>query len=227
MPEDDHALQAWNAETYIKRNERRDYLGRRNFRAVMRFSKRFLRGRVLDAGCGDGATVRALRAWNPRLEVMGVDLLPSSGEGLIQCDLTALPFEDNHFNCVLCMDVLEHLDAQSLEKVLQEIRRVLKSPNGCLCVTTPNDEDLNQAQRLCPHCNKWFHPAGHVRSFTPEKLEEALRLAGFQDVSVRSYGLDAYYHFGAAAGLVSALGRIVLPKMRWDEWLFCSAHAGD
>ena len=220
-------IREWRPETYRKfrRGRCRQYVGQRNFRAVMHFAERFLQGCVLDAGCGDGAMVRALRRWKPSLDVVGVDLAPSPGPGILKADLARLPFERETFDCVLCMDVLEHLAIEDCPLILTEIRRVMKA-RAYLCVTAPNQENLDAAMMLCPHCDGWFHPRGHTRKFSAEDLRHTLDEGGFKSVTVRSYGLDAYYHFGAMGGLVSAIGRVVFPKMHWDEWLFAHASKG-
>ena len=51
----------------------------------------------------------------------------------------ALPYEDNEFDAVVCVDVLEHV--QDLSKVTQEVSRVLK-PGGLFCFDTINRSPL-------------------------------------------------------------------------------------
>ena len=217
-------LEAWSAKAYEHANRHGNFLGRRNYRAVLRFARSFLKAAVLDAGCGDGTTVRMLRKSFPQIKVFGVDLAPMPGAGISKASLTDMPFEDATFDCVLCMDVIEHIPMEECTSVLHEIRRVLK-PKGHLCVTTPNEEDLEAALSLCPHCKKRFHPIGHTRSFSADQLRDQLSEGGFGNIRIRSYSVDAYYHFGMAAGIVSMIGRRVFPNMRWDEMLFAAAQA--
>ena len=92
----------------------------------------------MDLGCGGGFTSEEL--CRRGAQVTGVDISQGSLEvarahallaGLkidyLEASGESLPFESESFDCVLCVDVLEHLS--SVPKVLKEIRRVLK-PHG-------------------------------------------------------------------------------------------------
>jgi 2-polyprenyl-3-methyl-5-hydroxy-6-metoxy-1,4-benzoquinol methylase len=74
-------LDAWSQNAYEQMNprwrEHGQFLGRRNFRAVLRLGRRYLKGRILDAGCGDGTMVHALRTKIPGAAVTGVDIAPA------------------------------------------------------------------------------------------------------------------------------------------------------
>ncbi|THB68697.1 MAG: class I SAM-dependent methyltransferase [Desulfovibrio sp.] len=96
--------------TFSERKSRIEYV-------AQRFAPQ-LTGRVADIGC-DQAYLREIR---PDLDYTGVDLSEAAD---IQLNLETglpLPFSDNSFNCVICIDVLEHLD--SLHQVFEEIMRV-------------------------------------------------------------------------------------------------------
>ncbi|MDI4649662.1 methyltransferase domain-containing protein [Cohnella hashimotonis] len=51
-----------------------------------------------------------------------------------QCDMTRLPYEDQFFDKVFCISVLEHVDERTLRGALEEFRRVLKN-DGLLVLT--------------------------------------------------------------------------------------------
>lgn len=75
-------------------------------------------GRVLDVGC-DQAYLKELC---PEAQYTGIDMAPPAD--IVQ-DLACtpiLPFPDRNFHCVICIDVLEHLE--SLHKIFEEIIRV-------------------------------------------------------------------------------------------------------
>lgn len=77
-----------------------------------------LRGRVLDVGCFEAP----LRALLPEAEYRGIDMAGTPDQ-VVDLDTGApLPFADNAFDCVLCIDVLEHLE--HLHGVFDELWRV-------------------------------------------------------------------------------------------------------
>ncbi|RLA96298.1 MAG: hypothetical protein DRG69_01280 [Deltaproteobacteria bacterium] len=91
--------------------------------------RRFLKGRILDVGCD--------RGWLRQL--LGESYVGVDRRGLpdVQIDLekvSFLPFPDDSFDCVLCMDVLEHLD--NLHYVFEEIVRVCRR---YLILSLPNN----------------------------------------------------------------------------------------
>lgn len=112
--------------------------------------------RVLDLGCGSGATVARLR--DRGVDVVGVDYSSAMIEvarreyGLgdhVRCaDATDLPFETNSFDIVLANGVLHHLAVQQqLTGALSEIRRVLR-PGGKLCCFDRNGSLISGAMTV-------------------------------------------------------------------------------
>lgn len=85
---------------------------------------------VLDIGCGDGFLLKKLLEKNKNIKALGVDISPmaveKAKENGIDCmllDITErLPFEDNSFESVILLDVLEHMFQPEL--VLREAVRV-------------------------------------------------------------------------------------------------------
>ena len=53
---------------------------------------------------------------------------------VVEFDGTVIPFPDNHFDAVMCTEVLEH--AMAPEALIAEMHRVLK-PGGSLVLTVP------------------------------------------------------------------------------------------
>lgn len=93
--------------------------------------------RILDAGCGVGAFSEPLVAAN---DVHGVDFSAKSleyaaarGLNTHVGDLAALPFADGFFDLVLCIGVIQLIDAHL--PVLRELARVTR-PGGTLLVQT-------------------------------------------------------------------------------------------
>lgn len=106
---------------FKERHHRSEYVAKR--------FKQYLKGRVADIGCYQ-APLRSLLA---DCDYVGVDMV---GDPDIQLNLdshTALPFADNEFNSVLCIEVLEHLD--NLHFIFDELVRI---SNQYIIVSLPN-----------------------------------------------------------------------------------------
>ena len=83
-------------------------------------------------------------------------------------DMTACPYEDDSFDVIVSVEVLEHVDED--EKFVSEVRRVLKT-DGIFVMTTPNGDWV-------PNTNP-----DHRRHYRREQLEEILKLH-FDEVDV-------------------------------------------
>ncbi len=91
-------------------------------------------GKILDAGCGEGVLVEkyAAQGW----DITGVDKNYAS-EFVQEGSITEMPFADDRFDTLLCLDVLEHLYYNDQNKALPELHRVLK-PGGTAIFSIPN-----------------------------------------------------------------------------------------
>ncbi len=107
--------------------------------AKMEYITRFLKAvpketAILDAGCGEGVLVEEYR--NAGYTIRGLDLNYSSLY-VTQGDLLNIPFEDETFDLVLCLDVIEHLNCEDQGPALREIHRILKKDGEAL-LAIPN-----------------------------------------------------------------------------------------
>ena len=144
--------------------------------------------RVLDAGCGNGVYLRALR--DRGVDAVGCDLsygmLRAAGERrLVNGDVQALPFPDGAFDKVLAPHMLYHVPDRAAAAA--ELRRVLRSGGTLVAVT--NGADHNRALRdLVEEAVRVQHPGWVMRSpsthaFSLENGPEQLR-AAFDEVEV-------------------------------------------
>jgi SAM-dependent methyltransferase len=83
-------------------------------------------------------------------------------------DMTTCPYDDDSFDVIVSVEVLEHVDED--EKFVSEVRRVLKT-DGVFVMTTPNGDWV-------PNTNP-----DHRRHYRREQLEQLLRLH-FDEVDV-------------------------------------------
>jgi SAM-dependent methyltransferase len=102
-----------------------------------------------------------------------------------------LPFDDETFDFVTYMDVIEHHE-YSPKRVLLEVWRVL-APGGCVIITTPNHASiynrlsLLQGRSVNDSFDYFFETSkdqcvylGHHREYTRVELRAALERTGFR-----------------------------------------------
>lgn len=94
--------------------------------------------RMLDLGCGRGR--HALQFARAGFQVRAMDLSEPVVKALAQQaakahlpiqattgDMLQLPYEDRQFDCLLAYHVISHTDSKGIQRILEEIRRVLKT----------------------------------------------------------------------------------------------------
>jgi len=93
--------------------------------------------RVLDAGCGNGLYLRALREQG--VDALGCDLSPgilreAGHPALVNADVTALPVRDGAFDVVIAAHLLDLVPGRGT--AIRELRRTLAPGGTCVAVTT-------------------------------------------------------------------------------------------
>jgi 2-polyprenyl-3-methyl-5-hydroxy-6-metoxy-1,4-benzoquinol methylase len=143
-----------------------------------------LSGRLLDFGCGPGYLFEHLASYP--VECWGTDQSPKSiAEVEARCRaLTNFrgacligelePFFNGlTFDVVTCVETIEHVQQKETDRLVLSLRRWLK-PGGTLVITTPHDEQLDEATAYCPFCDREYHMMQHVRSFGASELKAIL-----------------------------------------------------
>ena len=150
--------------------------------------------RVLDAGCGAGRFVAALR--DAGAVPVGVELaegalararrnVPGADLRLVGAD-GSLPLGHGEVDVVWCSEVLEHVP--DTIAFLTEIRRVLRR-GGRLLVTVPDHGRLKRTLLALAHYDAHYDPLGqHVRFYTRRSLTRALHATGFDAVDLHALG---------------------------------------
>ncbi len=140
------------------------------------------RGEVLDLGCGRGEALELLREHG--IAARGID---SSAEMVARCREKGLDVEkadlfgylksveESSLGGVVSFHVIEHLPADSLDRLVRLAWRALKS-SGVLILETPSPLSVVMAAR-----NFWIDPT-HQRPVHPASLEVTFREAGFEPV---------------------------------------------
>ena len=132
---------------------------------------------ILDIGCGDGEFLNVFSDLG--LEAMGVDISPTDSKHEIHkadLEVDKLPFKDGSVNFVFSKSVIEHMNNPL--NLMNEAHRVL-IPGGKAVIMTPSWEHNYWGPFYIDHT--------HVTPFTRHSLEEALKMAGFQDIKVEYF----------------------------------------
>lgn len=127
---------------------------------------------ILDVGCGTGANLKMLRTFGGAegvdVSIQAVDFCHQRGLTRVKLGaIEQLPYDDESFDIVTALDVIEHLDDDVAG--LREIRRVLRA-NGRLLVFVPAFMFLWGVQD---------DVSNHRRRYTLPELIKALETAGF------------------------------------------------
>lgn len=151
--------------------------------------------RHLDIGCGPGTFIGTL---DETLDSIGVDIAAEQIAyaratygterkrfELVEAD--RLPFPDDSFDVVTCVELIEHLETDEGVRLATEAKRVLQ-PGGSLLLTTP---DYGGAWPLL----EWLvnrlggvsYEDQHITHFTRSKLTAMLHEAGFEETRVERY----------------------------------------
>lgn len=122
---------------------------------VHRFFHKKNKPRILDAGCGVGATLKGLNRYG---EAVGIDI---SDEALKYCEkrglrrilkasVARIPFREGAFDLVVSNDVLCHKLVVNDEEVLREIYRILKK-GGLFITNLPAHDYLKRGHDEAVH----------------------------------------------------------------------------
>jgi cyclopropane fatty-acyl-phospholipid synthase-like methyltransferase len=105
--------------------------------------------RVLDAGCGASIMPIYLAKLGHRVSAIdleipeGLDRMHGVEVDYRKAELTALPFDDETFDAVFCISVIEHLGREGTSAALDELRRVTRR-GGRVLLTTDYYRDANE-----------------------------------------------------------------------------------
>ncbi|MGI8412734.1 MAG: class I SAM-dependent methyltransferase [Solirubrobacteraceae bacterium] len=139
--------------------------------------------RVLDAGCGSGRTLQELEGYG---QVSGIELDPGAaevararGRGEVRVGrLEELPWEDETFGLITCLDVIEHTPDDLL--TLRELRRVCQL-GGWLLVTVPAYQVLWSSHDEANHHHRRYS-RGALRTVARESGWRLERISSFNSL---------------------------------------------
>lgn len=143
--------------------------------------------RIIDIGCGEGILIEKILQMFPEKEIIGID---PSKENIEICkahnlkvyhgSVYSLPFNDLSVDCVLLIEVIEHLDHP--DKAISEIKRILKK-NAFFIILFPHDIIFKYSRIITFKLKEAFYDSGHVKQWTPKEMHKFLVLNGFEIIS--------------------------------------------
>lgn len=169
-------------------------------RNMLKKYSHYLKGRILDIGCGAQPYRSYLRECR---EYVGMDINAEIRPD-VTGDVKDMPFPEGHFDGVLCTEVLEHLADPEIG--IKEINRVLKK-GGYLYLTVP--------QEWCLH----YEPYDYFR-FTRYGIKYLLEKNEFEILAIeRIGGIFSLTGQRLVDVLWNAITRFLKPLLssRWAE----------
>jgi ubiquinone/menaquinone biosynthesis C-methylase UbiE len=172
------------SERYRKRNR----FARQRIQNVFALLENVNGRRLLDLGCGMGTFT--LEAAQRGARAVGFDMMPAALKAaqrvgqeekvesarFVLADVARLPVREKSADVVLAADLTEHLDEDTLTRMLLEAGRVLR-PDGRLVLYTP--EAAHLFERLRDRGILKQDPS-HIGVRTGRELTQAVRRAGFR-----------------------------------------------
>lgn len=136
--------------------------------------------KVLEVGAGDGSILYYLDQWKFAPELYAIEISESGVSHIKSRNLKSvksaqafdgyhIPFEDQAFDLVILVHVLEHVEYERM--LLRELKRVSKFQ----VIEVPRDYRFGVDKRI-----NHFLAYGHLNVYTPSSLRYLLRSEGFE-----------------------------------------------
>ncbi len=148
----------------------------------------FARGRVLDAGCGNGRNAKVLAEKAARVTAMDAseqmvalarkNLAGLSGADVAQGRLETLLFADASFDAIFCLAALHHVRPMHLAATLSGFWRVLK-PGGHVCVAVWNRDQTRFRNKPAELDVPWQGKSRYYHLMTLAELTALAQKSGF------------------------------------------------
>jgi 2-polyprenyl-3-methyl-5-hydroxy-6-metoxy-1,4-benzoquinol methylase len=173
-----------NLQKHLNPNPVQRYLLQRFHRQIVLLVEAVGAERILDAGCGEGFVVSYLLQENDGLIITGMDcsldaiemarqMVPHKPRRRVEGgvffdvgDLREMPYSDDSFDLVMCLEVLEHLPDP--HRGLRELGRVTSA--HCL-VSVPHEPFFRATNFLRgKHVPAWGRDPEHLQHWTAKQF---------------------------------------------------------
>jgi len=173
---------------------------------------------ILDIGCGYGQLLSELKKVG-YTNIKGIDILSHAVDFVKSLDINSEKIDNlaefclnskERYDFILMSHVLEHLEKDSIIKVLTLIKTNLLKPNGAILIVVPNAQSNTD-------CYWAYEDFTHSLLFTAGSLLFVLKSAGFKNVNFLDVkGVDDTTPFKKIFKLFF-LGMYMLNKQFWNS----------
>jgi ubiquinone/menaquinone biosynthesis C-methylase UbiE len=134
---------------------------------------------LLDVGCGNGMFLDEIlelkknNYFKNLAKICGVDRSftalknVSKQVDVIQSSIDKMNYEDGSFECVTCLEVIEHLPIEIYKKAINELYRISSKK---IILAVPYKEDIENSLVSCKSCSTKFNPDFHMRAFDEKTM---------------------------------------------------------
>jgi Methyltransferase domain len=136
---------------------------------------------IIDVGCGNGVFGNNLKIIKPDIDILSID---RSDAALVHvktdkaiCDIVNLSSIGKAFDCVTCLEVIEHLSLPDYLIALNELASISKK---YIIISVPYNENLFKSFTTCPICHTSFSSEMHLRSFSDKDIDSLFIKYGYR-----------------------------------------------
>ena len=152
------------------------------------------KGVLLDVGCGPGTFIGMFKSKICK----GLDIskkqinyakktYQTRNKKFYLIKNNKFPFKSNYFDSISIIELIEHLDRKSINRIINESLRVLKK-NGLIIITTPNYNSLwPMLEILVNKFSKVNYEEQHITKLSRKKLNELISKKKFKIMKVSSF----------------------------------------
>lgn len=163
--------QSSNYQKYKNPNPIQRWLIERFYNTIIDMIAKTNGNSLLDAGCGEGLSIQKISRKKQEFRIYGMDLsFPAIQLAknlriqsmFIQGNVLNLPFKDESFQVVICLEVLEHL-----ERPDQGLRELSRVSGRFVLLSVPNEPYFQIANFLRgKNLSRWGDDIGHLQHWS-------------------------------------------------------------
>jgi ubiquinone/menaquinone biosynthesis C-methylase UbiE len=164
-------------------------------------------GNLLDIGIGYADIEELIARKNINIKISGLDISKFAVQeaakkykgNFLVGSITKIPFKSESFDCVLALDILEHLSSSNCSRGLKEIKRVMKK-DARLVISIPINEKILDSKNN-----------HHIQKYNFNIINRQLSNSGY--LIFKKYYLTAYKNFYFLKNIINKIIKISNPNL--------------